>query len=104
LLAGSFREYRNACNNCRKDEQHAWIRRTSVKRQRKPKIGRPPLGAAARKQIVTLKLTKVEHTAVRAAVRRSGPPTTVSSWFRDHGLAPLGMGGLTRKRRGRRVR
>jgi hypothetical protein len=74
-----------------------------VKRQPKPRIGRPPLGAAARKQIVTLKLTKVEHAAVRAAVRRAGAPTTVSSWFRDHGLAPLGLGGLKRRRSARQV-
>ena len=69
----------------------------SIKRQSKPKIGRPPLGAAARKQIVTLKLTKAEHAAVQAAVRRSGPPTTVSSWFRDHGLSPLALGRARRK-------
>lgn len=72
--------------------------RTSVKRKRKPKMGRPALGTAARKQIVTLKLTKAEHAAVRTAVRKRGPPTTVSSWFRDHGLAPLGLGDLAAKR------
>jgi hypothetical protein len=76
----------------------------SVKSKRKPKIGRPTLGAAARRQIITLKLTKAEHTAVRAAVRRAGPPTTVSSWFRDHGLAPLGMGALGGKRGRTRAR
>jgi len=47
---------------------------------------------------VTLKLTRAEHAAIRAAVRKLGPPTTVSSWFRDHGLAPLGLGGLAKKR------
>jgi hypothetical protein len=71
----------------------------SVKRTRKPKIGRPPLGAAARSQIVTLKLTRAEHdAAIRAAIRKQGPPTTVSSWFRDHGLAPLGLGALAKRR------
>jgi hypothetical protein len=69
----------------------------SVKRKKRPKIGRPALGAAARKRIITLKLTSAEHAAVRAAVRRLGPPTTVSSWFRDHGLAPLGLGSLGTK-------
>jgi hypothetical protein len=47
---------------------------------------------------VTLKLTRAEHAAIRAAVRKLGPPSTVSSWFRDHGLAPLGLGGLAKKR------
>jgi hypothetical protein len=70
----------------------------SVNRKRKPKIGRPSLGAAARCRLVTLKLTRAEHAAIRAAVRKLGPPTTVSSWFRDHGLAPLGLGGLAKKR------
>jgi hypothetical protein len=70
----------------------------SVNRKRKLKIGRPPLGAAARSQIVTLKLTRAEHAAIRAAVRKQGPPTTVSSWFRDHGLAPLGLGALAKRR------
>jgi hypothetical protein len=72
--------------------------RTSVKRKQKPKMGRPTLGPAARKRIVTLKLTKAEHVAVRAAVRKRGRPMTVSSWFRDHGLAPLGLGDLVRNR------
>jgi hypothetical protein len=67
-----------------------------MKPKRKPKMGRPSLGAAARKRILTLKLTNAEHVAVREAVRKSGPPTTVSSWFRDHGLAPLGLGNLAR--------
>jgi hypothetical protein len=74
-----------------------------MKRKRKPRIGRPPLGAAARKRILTLKLTNAEHAAVRAAVRKSGPPTTVSSWFRDHGLAPLGLGRLAKKAARKRV-
>ena len=47
---------------------------------------------------MTLKLTRAEHAAIRAAVRKLGPPTTVSSWFRDHGLAPLGLGGPAKKR------
>jgi hypothetical protein len=69
----------------------------SMKHKLKPRMGRPPLGPAARKRILTLKLTNAEHAAVRAAVRKSGPPTTVSSWFRDHGLAPLGLGNLVKK-------
>jgi hypothetical protein len=65
----------------------------------KPKrMGRPPLGNAARKVILTLKLTKAEHAAVRAAVRRRGPPTTVSSWFREYGLAPLRIVAQAKKR------
>ena len=72
--------------------------KTSVRRKTKPKMGRPSLGAAARKRVVTLKLTQAEHAAVRAAVRRRGPPTTVSSWFRDHGLAPLRLGAVTKQR------
>jgi len=66
-------------------------RAMSVRRKPKRRMGRPPLGAAARTHLVTLKLTKAEHAAIRAAVRKCGPPTTVSSWFRDHGLAPLGL-------------
>jgi len=74
-----------------------------MKRKRKPKMGRPALGVAARNRNVTLKLTSAEQAAVRAAVRRRGPPTTISSWFRDHGLAPLGLGDLARKRPGSRT-
>jgi hypothetical protein len=74
-------------------------RRTTKLAKRKPKrkLGRPTLGAAARRHIVTLKLTKAEHAAIRAAVRKRGPPTTVSSWFRDHGLAPLGLSAPAKK-------
>jgi len=64
-------------------------RATRASRKLKRKIGRPSLGSAARRHIVTLKLTKAEHAAIRTAVRKCGSPTTVSSWFRDHGLAPL---------------
>lgn len=60
---------------------------------RRRKMGRPSLGAAARTQIITLKLSRAELAAVRAAVRELGAPTTVSSWFRDHGLAPLKRAG-----------
>lgn len=67
-------------------------------RKRKARMGRPPLGAAARTRILTLKLSTIELAAVRAAVRRRGGSTTVSSWFRDHGLAPLGLGDLAKKR------
>jgi hypothetical protein len=56
-------------------------------------MGRPSLGAAARTQIVTLKLSRTELAAVRAAVRKLGAPATVSSWFRDRGLAPLKRAG-----------
>jgi hypothetical protein len=63
-------------------------------RKRKVKLGRPSLGADARTRIVTLKVTKAEYAAVRAAVRKRGRPTTISGWFRDHGLAPLGLGEL----------
>jgi len=66
-------------------------RATRARRKPKRKMGRPSLGAAARRHIVTLKLTKAEHAAIRTAVRKCGAPTTVSSWFRDHGLAPLGL-------------
>jgi hypothetical protein len=72
--------------------------KTSVGRKPKPKMGRPSLGAAARRRVVTLKLTQAEHAAVRAAVRKRGAPATVSSWFRDHGLAPLGLGDLAKRR------
>jgi len=67
--------------------------------KRRRKIGRPSLGAAARTQVVTLKLSRTEIAAVRAAVRKRGAGATVSSWFRDHGLAPLGLGGLARRTR-----
>jgi hypothetical protein len=65
------------------------------------KMGRPTLGAAARSRVVTLKVTNAEYAAVSAAVRKRGPPATVSGWFRDHGLAPLGLGSLVKKRAGR---
>jgi hypothetical protein len=68
-------------------------------RPRRRKIGRPALGAAARSEIVTLKVTKAELTAVRAAVRKLGAPATVAGWFRDHALAPLGLGSLAMSRR-----
>jgi len=48
---------------------------------------------------VTLKVTKAELTAVRAAVRKLGAPATVAGWFRDHALAPLGLGSLAMSRR-----
>jgi hypothetical protein len=67
---------------------------------RKPRMGRPPLGAAARTRILTLKVSSIELAAVRAAVRKLGGRTTVSGWFRDHGLAPLGLGNLAKKRPG----
>jgi hypothetical protein len=67
-------------------------------RPRRRRIGRPPLGASARSEIVTLKVTKAELAAVRAAVRRLGSPATVAGWFRDHALAPLGLGSLGRAR------
>jgi hypothetical protein len=63
------------------------------------KMGRPSLGAAARTRIVTLKLSRTELAAVRAAIRKQGAGATVSSWFRDHGLAPFGLGGLARRAR-----
>jgi hypothetical protein len=72
-------------------------------RKRKTRMGRPPLGAAARTRILTLKLSRIELAAVRAAVRRLGGQTTVSSWFRDHGLAPLGLGDLAKKRSRKRT-
>jgi len=62
-------------------------------------MGRPSLGAAARTRIVTLKLSRTELAAVRAAVRKQGAGATVSSWFRDHGLAPLGLGDRARRPR-----
>ena len=62
-------------------------------------MGRPSLGAAARTRIVTLKLSRTELAAVRAAVRKHGAGATVSSWFRDHGLAPLCLGDLARHAR-----
>jgi hypothetical protein len=88
----NFQEYANSGRVAPKATTVA-----SITRKRKRKMGRPPLGAAARKQILTLKLTDAEHAAVRGAVRKLGPPTTVSSWFRDHGLAPLGLGNLAKK-------
>jgi hypothetical protein len=68
-------------------------------RTRRTRIGRPPLGASARSEIVTLKVTKAELAAVRAAVRKLGPPATVAGWFRDHALAPLGLGSFAGRRR-----
>lgn len=78
-------------------------RRTKL-RKRKSRMGRPPLGAAARTRILTLKVSSIELAAVRAAVRKRGGSTTISSWFRDHGLAPLGLGSLATKRRGKETR
>jgi len=68
----------------------------------KPKRGRPSLGAAARSEVVLVRLTRTERAAVEARVKREnermiievgddGQPATVSSWFRDHGLDPLGL-------------
>jgi hypothetical protein len=68
-------------------------------RPRRRKIGRPALGAAARSQIVTIKVTRAELAAVRAAVRKLGPGATVAGWFRDHALAPLGLGSTPTKQR-----
>ena len=64
--------------------------------------GRKPLGAARRDRVVQVLLTRAELAAVKAAVKAK--PHTVSSWFRDHGLAPLGLSApaasSTRRRRG----
>jgi len=76
-------------------------RRVMLTKKRR-KLGRPSLGAAARTRTVPLKLSSAELAAVRAAVRKLGGSTTVSSWFRDHGLAPLGLSDLAKRRRGRR--
>jgi hypothetical protein len=73
-------------------------KRNNRNRRSKKKLGRPALGAAARSRVVTLKVTKAEYAAVSAAIRKRGPPATVSGWFRDHGLAALDSGGLVKKR------
>lgn len=56
-------------------------------RCKKSKAGRPSLGAAARKRLVTVKLSEAEYQAIAAAVAKAGPPATVSSWLREGGLA-----------------
>lgn len=73
-------------------------RRTKLTKKGR-KIGRPSLGLAARTRTVTLKLSSTELAAVRAAVRKRGRPITVSSWFRDHGLAPLGLSAPAKRQR-----
>ena len=55
----------------------------------KRKPGRPSLGSRARTRVVPLKLSELEHAAIVVAVEQQGPPTTVSSWIRDHALEPL---------------
>jgi hypothetical protein len=73
-----------------------------VTKRRKP--GRPSLGVSARTRRVTVLLSDVEYKAVAARVARENAelkrdgaegedkhPTTISSWFRDHGLDPLGL-------------
>jgi hypothetical protein len=61
-------------------------------RPRRPKRpGRPKLPRAdKRSRVVTLWLTPAEYTAVIARVVTD--ETTISAWFREHGLAPLGLG------------
>ncbi|HEU4727712.1 MAG TPA: hypothetical protein VFT22_07480 [Kofleriaceae bacterium] len=54
-------------------------------------VGRPRAPRAKkRSRVVTLWLTPSEYAAVAARVRRD--ETTVSEWFRSHGLAPLDPG------------
>lgn len=57
--------------------------------------GRPPRGAAARRKVVTIKLSEPEYAAIASAVasaNAAGEATTVSGWIVDHALEPLGLG------------
>ena len=71
-------------------------------RKRKPRIGRPSLGAAARSVVVPVRLTPAQFAAVEQYVAKEnaeliadgnddGTTATVSSWMRDHALDPLGL-------------
>lgn len=75
-----------------------------TKRKHKPKLGRPSLGANARTNVVAVKFSDLEITAIEKAVTTENAelkrdaasgddarPTTVSSWIRDHALDPLGL-------------
>lgn len=63
--------------------------------------GRPSLGKAGRTNAVIVKMSDVELAAIKrkvaaenAEAKRDGstePPTTVSSWIREHALEPLGL-------------
>jgi len=61
--------------------------------------GRPALGAKALGKVVPVRLSEAEYAAIAKAVAKlnaAAPegtrPATVSSWIRDHALAPLGLG------------
>lgn len=67
--------------------------------------GRPPLGARARKRLITVKLTEREYTAIAARVAAENDemaadlpashperkPITVSAWIREQVLDALGL-------------
>jgi hypothetical protein len=66
------------------------MKRGNARRKPKRKMGRPTLGAAARRRIVTLTLANADCTAVRVA--RGDPPRSRTG-SAITGLAPLGHGG-----------
>ena len=79
----------------------------------KTKRGRPSLGRRGHTRVVSIKLSEVEYAAILAAIKRdrqlikeiersvgvdmseelARKPPTVSSWIREHALAPLGKSG-----------
>jgi hypothetical protein len=50
--------------------------------------GRPSLGAAAKRKVVLVRFTALQHSSIKARVTKPG---TVSSWVRDRALEPLGL-------------
>lgn len=56
---------------------------------RKPKVGRPSLGDAARTKVVPIKLSQDEYEAIAAAAGKAG--TTVSAAIREPALVAAGF-------------
>lgn len=56
---------------------------------RKPKVGRPSLGDAARTKVVPIKLSQDEYDAIAAAAAKAD--TTVSAAIREPALAAAGF-------------
>jgi hypothetical protein len=77
------------------------IRVGSAQMPRKPSTrgpGRPSLGKAAHTRVVPVKMSELEYSAIAKAVAAKNKaagddakPGTVSSWIREHALAPLGL-------------
>jgi hypothetical protein len=64
------------------------------KSRQAPRVGRPSLGSSAHTRVVPIKVSADEYaTVVKAVAAKNAElasgekPTTVSGWFRQHGLA-----------------